>query len=936
MNVHRLTRGCIILLVLQLLFGSVAWGASEPSTTGLAAVVEQAVKDDLDVPSSTDIIVDNVQQDNIWASGSVFITASHDIPSPQFFLFLARFDVDSWEVALDNESLFQEWLPQVPDTLISEDERAILTSSPTLAGDGSGQLSLPYATGETWTLTGGPHVAVNGSVKNALDFAGGNGMIRAARDGVAYYQASCPNFISIVHDGGWKTTYYHVINIAIVNGQSVSREQFLGNISAQSGCGGSATGPHVHFATYLNNAPKAMHGLDIGRWTVENGADAYQGCMVKDGVRRCVGSGIYNDGSIGSGSPPPPSNLPPNKPTHLSPANGSITNNPSVKLEWKDNGDPDDGPRGSNDFAAELYRDGTKVNESGWSEATSWTINNLDPGTYTWKVKAGDGETDSGLTSAWSFTIDTVAPSGDLTLNHGWEQANSVSVPLEATASDEDSRVRDMRLGHNCQSLGEWQPFQSRLWWQLDGQHGDTASVCVQYRDAAGNESETVEKSIELNFYPAQPSSSNYRIVKDVVALSGGSQQSSNYRLSSTGGQNLASGSIATSTGYRATLGFWTVMAAGTTPPPPGLQPPMPMIPTEPMSNPVTLSWQPVSSTDAEYLVEVRDATGNVVYSSSWMSGTTWTAPPLANGSYEWRVKARANGEESDWSDSWSVTVDTGTQPLLPPTLLTPADEAVLDSNTVTFAWEAVSIPDAEYVLEVRDTDDNLVTSSGWITDTTWVALSLADGSYQWHVKVRADGEESAWSNDATVTVDTGTQPPPELLPPTLLTPADEAVLDSNTVTFAWEAVSIPDAEYLLEVRDTDDNLVTSSGWITGTTWTALSLADGSYQWRVKVRADGEESTWSAARSITIDTSGPQPLQPPTLLTPADEAVLDSNTVTFEWEAVSISDAEYVLEVRDTDDNLVTSSGWITGTTWTALSLADGSYQWRVKVRADG
>ncbi|MBP1468267.1 carboxypeptidase regulatory-like domain-containing protein, partial [Candidatus Chloroploca sp. M-50] len=292
-----------------------------------------------------------------------------------------------------------------PPGLLSEDAQRVLGPSISPQGDGSGELSLPWPTGETWALTGGPHIAVSGSVRNAIDFAGGSGRIVAARDGVAYYSSSCPNYIRIEHGGGWKTTYYHAINIAVGYGQTVSRGQFLGNISAQSGCGGSATGPHVHFATYLNNADKAIHGLDIGGWTVENGASAYVGCMirVRDGSRQCSPNGqIYNDGAIGSGAPP---NQPPNPPSLVSPADGARFASGGVTLTWSDNGDPDNKPRNYRDYAVVVYRDGIKVTESGWIDSTSWTANNLNAGSYEWSVVSGDGAVASNLPPRRRFTV---------------------------------------------------------------------------------------------------------------------------------------------------------------------------------------------------------------------------------------------------------------------------------------------------------------------------------------------------------------------------------------------------------------------------------------------------------------------------------------------------------------------------------------------------
>jgi hypothetical protein len=117
-----------------------------------------------------------------------------------------------------------------------------------------------------------------------------------------------------------------------------------------------------------------------------------------------------------------------------------------------------------------------------------------------------------------------------------------------------------VRLGSTCDTLGDWQVFQQRLWWQLDGQHGDTANVCVQYRDRAGNVSDTVDHSVPLDFYPALPASARYRLAREVQASNGSiGAMSERYQMHSTGGQSLASSSPISSTNYQATLGFWPV-----------------------------------------------------------------------------------------------------------------------------------------------------------------------------------------------------------------------------------------------------------------------------------------------------------------------------------------------------------------------------------------
>ena len=97
--------------------------------------------------------------------------------------------------------------------------------------------------------------------------------------------------------------------IAVQNGQSIARGTYLGQTGEGATCiGGSAIGAHLHFAIQQNNVDVVINGVDLGGWTVEQGAIAGQGCMVRiqNGERKCASgttvstytaNKIYNDGT---------------------------------------------------------------------------------------------------------------------------------------------------------------------------------------------------------------------------------------------------------------------------------------------------------------------------------------------------------------------------------------------------------------------------------------------------------------------------------------------------------------------------------------------------------------------------------------------------------------------------------------------------------------
>lgn len=179
-------------------------------------------------------------------------------------------------------------------------------SSVSAASSESAALSLPWAGGKSWRLTGGPHNH-QGQARHpwsSLDFAGpvagASYKVKAARGGVVL--RPCPNLVQVRHSNGWTTSYYHLKSIQVRAGDVIARGALLGYTSTNNGCGGWASGPHVHFAVMRNGSYVNIDGLAIGGWIVREGSGQYYGCLVRDGAKRCApGGSVYNSGAIGSG-----------------------------------------------------------------------------------------------------------------------------------------------------------------------------------------------------------------------------------------------------------------------------------------------------------------------------------------------------------------------------------------------------------------------------------------------------------------------------------------------------------------------------------------------------------------------------------------------------------------------------------------------------------
>lgn len=189
---------------------------------------------------------------------------------------------------LDNSNRIQ------PDAIAPKELLQAAAAPPTL-------LKFPFAAGETWRISGGPH-AYNGCTDNvfsAIDFAplGYSGCsdpvaedrwITAAAGGTVNAVTCGGCNVSIDHGNGWGTRFYHVANPQVAKGEKISADTVIGNPSCApvgiscGACGGSNTGVHQHIDLRYNGAFVAMEGTQFEGWTV-HGEACYQGYLEKDG-----------------------------------------------------------------------------------------------------------------------------------------------------------------------------------------------------------------------------------------------------------------------------------------------------------------------------------------------------------------------------------------------------------------------------------------------------------------------------------------------------------------------------------------------------------------------------------------------------------------------------------------------------------------------------
>lgn len=191
---------------------------------------------------------------------------------PRFIAFYASMFGDPWQRAARTG-------PMLPYGLVQPD------------------LELPFPSGQTWTLTGGPHVAWGvGSTWGGLDFAPagvepGCGVSRfwatAAAAGLTVRAGDGVLVVDLDGDGfeqtGWAMLYLHIAKAGRAPvGKHLKVDDVIGHPSCE---GGASTGTHLHVARKYNGEWVEADGpvpFVLSGWAAKAGDRQYYGSLIKD------------------------------------------------------------------------------------------------------------------------------------------------------------------------------------------------------------------------------------------------------------------------------------------------------------------------------------------------------------------------------------------------------------------------------------------------------------------------------------------------------------------------------------------------------------------------------------------------------------------------------------------------------------------------------
>jgi hypothetical protein len=132
----------------------------------------------------------------------------------------------------------------------------------------------------------------------------------------------------------------------------------------------------------------------------------------------------------------------------------------------------------------------------GYATSKTWALAPGD-GAKTTYVQFQDQTGNISSPSSDSIILDTVAPTGTITINSGAVLTTNRSVTLSLDASDRGSGVSQMRFSNDNSSWDAWEAYTTGKAWILASGDGSKTAY-VQFKDTAGNGSSSFSATIRF------------------------------------------------------------------------------------------------------------------------------------------------------------------------------------------------------------------------------------------------------------------------------------------------------------------------------------------------------------------------------------------------------------------------------------------------------
>jgi len=302
----------------------------------------------------------------------------------------------------------------------------------------------------------------------------------------------------------------------------------------------------------------------------------------------------------------------------------------------------------------------------------------------------------------------------------------------------------------------------------------------------------------------------------------------------------------------------------------------------------VTLS---ITASGATYMKIDNDT--NFANMTNWIpKANTYTFTiPNTEGVHTVYLKVKDDaGNTKITSDS--ITLDT-----TPPSGLSISinnGAAYTNNRTVTLTLSATGGPAYNWL----SNDGSTWTKYQYSTTQTWT-LPEGEGLKTVYYKASDSSGNNATAVTATITLDTI---PPS--PVTLSSPSSGATVSTQTPTFSWSDPNSNTKQFKIEILQSGSVVQSSYLNSSTTTYTAETLAEGSYSWRVTVYDMANNSATTSQRSFTVSVTG---LATPSPTFPTNGAYVNDTTPRIQWSQVSGAGITYEYRYGNSATNLTNS-----------------------------
>jgi len=166
-------------------------------------------------------------------------------------------------------------------------------------------------------------------------------------------------------------------------------------------------------------------------------------------------------------------------------------------------------------------------------------------------------------------------------------------------------------------------------------------------------------------------------------------------------------------------------------------------------------SWEPIANSEFFTLQISKDSSFSQIITEldSISTNENSASEFQKNEKVFWRVKAYAGPYESDWSDVWAFTTETGLY-LSTPILLTPPDKSKENEKDGTLSWKTVNNAERYIIWISKNTAfvESIIDSNLTQNEYSYKNFEY-DSTYYWKVKANNPQKESQWSKVFSFTI---------------------------------------------------------------------------------------------------------------------------------------------------------------------------------------